>query len=154
MIRKATAMGNWWLGASSRQDTCSCITSRAEFFGETSNHPGESAPLQPRFGALWLLAFSTTKITSERKKISDHSWDSRKYDGAADSNWENSVRSQGAYFEGDWDIIVLCTMLLLSVSSSIKVSICHIIWLNTSWTDFSKPSVEGSIEWGGVEEVI
>ena len=29
-----------------------CITSRAELFGETPNHPGDSAPLQPRFGAL------------------------------------------------------------------------------------------------------
>ena len=27
----------------------SCITSHAEFFGETSNHPRNSAPLQPRF---------------------------------------------------------------------------------------------------------
>ena len=26
-----------------------------EFFGKTSNHPGNSAPLQPRFGVLQLL---------------------------------------------------------------------------------------------------
>ena len=39
MIQKAAAMGNWWLAASSRQCTCSCITSRAEVFGD-------SAPLQ------------------------------------------------------------------------------------------------------------
>ena len=43
----------------------------AEFFGETSNHPGDSAPLQPRFGALQLLAFPKTKITFEREEISD-----------------------------------------------------------------------------------
>ena len=30
-------------------------------FGSTSNHPGDSAPLQPRFGALWLLACPKTK---------------------------------------------------------------------------------------------
>ena len=46
-------------------------------------------------------------------------WDSGKYDGAADGDWENCVRSQGAYFEGDWGVIVLCTMYL--VSSSINV---------------------------------
>ena len=28
--------------------------------------------------------------------------------------WENCVRSQGAYIEGDWDIIVLCTIFLAS----------------------------------------
>ena len=112
--QKAAAMGNWWLAASSPQHVHSCITSRAEFFGETSNHPGDSAPLQRRFGALGLLAFTKTKITFEREEISDHQWDSGKYSGAADGDWENCVRSQGACFEGDWGIIVLC------VSSSIK----------------------------------
>ena len=28
--------------------------------------------------------------------------------------WENCVRSPGAYFEGDWGVIVLCTMFLIS----------------------------------------
>ena len=32
----------------------------------------------------------------------------------ADEDWENCVRSQDAYFEGDWVIIVLCTMFLIS----------------------------------------
>ena len=119
MIQKATAMGNRWSEASSWQDVCSCITSHAQFFGKTSNCPGDSAPLQPRFGALWLLAFPQTKITFEREEISDHQWDSEKYDGASDVDWENCVRPQGAYFEGDWSIITLCTMFL--VSSSVNV---------------------------------
>ena len=104
-------------------------------FSETSNHPADSAPLQPRFGALWLLAFPKAKITFEREEISDHGWDSmgRKYNRAADSDWENYVRSLGAYFEGDWGVIVLCTMFL--VSSSVNVSICHSTWLDTFWTD-------------------
>ena len=42
------------------------------FFSEVSNHPGDLAPLQPRFGTLQLLAFSKTKITFEREEISDH----------------------------------------------------------------------------------
>ena len=41
MIQKDTAMGNWWLAASSWQQAHSCITSPAELFGETSNHPGD-----------------------------------------------------------------------------------------------------------------
>ena len=114
MIQKVTAMGNWWLAASSRQHARSCITSHAEFFGETSNHPGDSAPLQPRSGTLQLLGFPKTKVTFEREEISDHWWDSRKYRGAANGDWENCVKSQDAYFEGDWGVIVLYTMFLVS----------------------------------------
>ena len=126
-------MGNWWLAASSRQCTCSCITSHAEFFGEISNHPGDSAHLQPRFGTLWLLAFPQTKIIFEREEISDVDeiqenttaqlmaiptkdfavfWSWRRC-------WEICVGSQGAYFEGDWGIIVLqCFLYLVSSSTS------------------------------------
>ena len=86
MSWKAAAMGNWLLAASPQQCACSCITSHAEIFGKTSNHPGDSASLQPRFGALWLWVFPKTKITFEREEISDHCWDSRKYDRAADSD--------------------------------------------------------------------
>ena len=86
----------------------------ADFFCKTANRPGDSGPLQPRFGSLWHLAFPKTKVTFEREEISNHWWDSGKYDGAADGEWEKCVRSQGAYFEGDWGIIVLCTLFLIS----------------------------------------
>ena len=68
---------------------------------------------QPRFGTLQLLAFPKIKITFEREEIADLWWDSGKYDRAADGNWENCVRSQDAYSEGDWGVIVLCTMFLV-----------------------------------------
>ena len=103
-----------------------------QFFGETSNHSGDLAPLQTRFSDLQLLAFPKTKITFERVEISDPQWDSGKYDRAADGDWENCVRSQGTYFEGDWGITVLCAMFLVS---SISVSIFLITWLDTFWTD-------------------
>ena len=97
------------------------------FFCKTSNHPGDSVPLQPRFGTLRLLAFHRTKITFEREKISDHRWDSGKYDRAAEGNWENCVRSQGAYFEGDW-----------GSSSYVQCFFnehFYSVWLDTFWTD-------------------
>ena len=103
------------------------------FFGKTSNHPGDSGPLQPRFGTLWLLVFPKIKITFEREWIAHHQWDLRKYNRTADGDWETCVRSQGAYIEGDWGVIVLCTIFL--VSSSTNVSIFHITWLDTFWTD-------------------
>ena len=119
MIQKAAAMGNWLLAASSRQHTRSCIMSGAVFcvggwVTWTSNHPGDSVPLQARFVALGLLAFPKPKITLEREEIADHRWDSGKYDRAADGDWENCVRPQGAYLEGDWGIIVLCTIVFVS----------------------------------------
>ena len=86
MIQKAAAMGSWWLASSSQQSTCSCITSGVEFVGEISSHPGDSAPLQPRFGTLWLLAFLKIKITFKKKEIAHCWWDSGKYDRAADGD--------------------------------------------------------------------
>ena len=74
-------------------------------------------PLQPRFGALQLLAFPKTKITFEREEISYCQWDSGKYYGAADGDWENCVRSQDAYFEGDWGIVFPLQCFLYLVSS-------------------------------------
>ena len=100
MTQKATAMGNWWLAASSRQCARSCITSHAVFWQNTKS-PRWLSPLQPRFGAPWLLAFPKTKITFEREEISDHWQDSGKYDGAADGDWENHMRPQGTFFEVD-----------------------------------------------------
>ena len=44
-----------------------------------------------------------------------------------------TVRFQSTYLEGVWGDIVLCTMFL--ASSSINVSIFHIIWLDPFWTD-------------------
>ena len=109
MMQKAVATGNWRLAASSQEYTRSSITSHAEVFWQKIKSPRWLRPLQPRFGTLWLLAFPNTEITFEREEISDCEWDSRKYNGAADGDWENC-----AYFEGDWGIIVLCTMFLVS----------------------------------------
>ena len=54
---------------SSRQCACPFYSSYGGFFGQTSHHPGPSAPLQPRFGSLRLLAFPKAKIAFEREKI-------------------------------------------------------------------------------------
>ena len=92
LIQKAAAVGNRWLAASSWQWIHTSIMSYEEFFCETSNHPGDSVPLQPTFGTLWLLAFPKTKIIFEREEISDHGWDPGKYDEATDGDWKNFIR--------------------------------------------------------------
>ena len=114
MIQKAAAMatGDWQLPWDNTSLHASHLVQ--SIFGEISNHPGDPGPLQPRFCALWLLAFPKTKITCEKEEISDCPRDSGKYHGETDGDWENCVRSQGAYFEGDWSIVVLYTMFLVS----------------------------------------
>jgi hypothetical protein len=43
------------------------------FFGKALHHPGLSAPPQPRFGCLPLLALSKAKIANEREVILERS---------------------------------------------------------------------------------
>ena len=105
------ATGDWQLHHNNVPTRASFLM---QFFGETPNHPGDLVPLQPIFGALWLLAFPKTKVTFEREEISDHWWNSGKHDRAADGDWENYVRSQGAYFEGDWGVTALSALCLVS----------------------------------------
>jgi len=54
---------------SSRQCACSFYTSLADFSGKPSHHPDLSAPLQPRFGSVQLLACPKAKIAVEREEI-------------------------------------------------------------------------------------
>ena len=55
--------------ASPRQGACQLYSSRAGFSGKASHHPGLSAPLQPRFRSLRILAFPKDKIAFERVEI-------------------------------------------------------------------------------------
>ena len=113
MIQKATPVGNWWLGASSWH--------HASFMHRVSCRVLQWNIKSPRWlghptAQTWLPAtsgFSQTKITFEKDKISDHEWASGKCDRAADSNWENCVKAQGAYFEGDWGRIIRRTIFLV-----------------------------------------
>ena len=132
---EALAMGNWWLAVSSRQHDHSRIMSHAEIFGETSNHPGDSAPLQPRFGALRLLAFPKTKITFEREEVSDHWWDSEKYNRAADGNWRTVWGPKVPTLKGTEASLSYVQCFLYLVSCSINVFSFHSTWLDTFWTD-------------------
>ena len=68
-IQKAVASDNWWLAASWWQCAHSYIMSPAEVFGKKSNYPGNSAPLQPRCAALWLLTSPKTEIIFEKEEI-------------------------------------------------------------------------------------
>ena len=124
MMQMVTAMGNWWLAASSRQCTCSCITSHAVFW-QNIKPPRWLSPPTAQIWCPVTLAFPTIKITFEREEISELQWDSgntvRQLMAVLTKDFaewkrcpENCVRSQGACFEEDWGVIVLSTMFLVS----------------------------------------
>ena len=132
MIHKATPRGNRWLATSSRNiSTHACIMSCAELFDETSNHPGDSAPLQPRFSALQLLAFPKTKITFERGEIQATRMGQLMV-------IETTVWGPKApVLKGAEVSLSYVQHFLYLVSSSINISIFHRTWLDTFWTDLS-----------------
>ena len=123
MIQKATGRGNWWLEASSPECATHASCLMAEFFGETWNPPGDSAFLQPRSGALWVLAFPQTKITFEREEISECRWDSENMMGQllviGRTVWSPKVPTLKGT-EVSWSYV---QYFLYLVSSSINVSI-------------------------------
>ena len=141
MIQKAAAMGTWWLTASSRQRTHSCITSCAVFC-ETSNHPGNYSPDLTSCD-FWLFPNLKSPLKGKRFQTNDeiqentmgHLMAIPPKDFAEDfeqwkSRWENCVRSQGIYLEGDWGVIVLCTVCLVSC---IFFSKCLLFFIVRGW---------------------
>ena len=135
MIQKAAVMGNWWVAASSWQRARSCIVFCAQFFGETSNHPGDSAPLQPRFGMLWLLAFPKLKVPLKAKRFQTINEIQQNTTGQlmviGKTVWGPKVPT----LKGTEASLSYVQCFLSLVSSSINVSIFHITWLDTFQTD-------------------
>ena len=129
IAQKATAMGNWLLTASSGQHTHSCITSHTQFFCEISTKPPYHPDLTPcSFGLVPKLKSPLKEKRFQTvNEIQENTIEQLMVNGKA------CMRSKGAYFEGDWSVIVLCTKFL--VSCLINVSLSHITWLDTFWTD-------------------
>ena len=125
------------------------------FYSFLVKHQINQATQSPtaKIGALPLLAFPKTKITFEREGISELWWDSGKYDGVSDGNSNKgfcsvfnsgrgtmrTVRSQGACFEGDWGIIVLCMMSLVSCTFFNKC--LHFSYSMAGWYFLDRPCV-------------
>ena len=88
------------------------------------------SPLQPTFGALWLLAFPKTKIIFEREETTDWWWDSGKY-----GDWGTVWGPKVPTLKGTEASLSYVPCFLYLVSCSVSVSIFHMMWLNTFWTD-------------------
>ena len=106
MIQKATAMGNRWLAVSSRQCTCSGFIVSCSFLGKHQI----TQVTQPLYSPdlmhydFWLSPKLKSPLKGKRFQTVNE----------IQENWENCVRSQAAYIEGDWGVIVLCTVFLVS----------------------------------------
>ena len=86
--------------------------------------------LSPPTAQIWLqlLAFPKTKVTFEREEISDHWWDSGKYDGAVDGDGRTVWGPRVPTLKG--------TEVFYSVFCIFnKCVYIHIAWQDTFWTD-------------------
>ena len=74
VIQRQQLWSNWWLAASSRQCAHPCITSHAKIFGETLNHPDDSAPYSPDLVPcdFWLFPKGQSPLKGKRfQTVSD-----------------------------------------------------------------------------------
>ena len=104
-------------------------------FGETSNHPGDTAPLQPKFGVLWLLAFPKLKSPLKGKRFHPIN------EIQANTMWQMMAMGRTVWgskvptLKGI-EVSLFCVLCFLYlISSSINVSTFHSTWLDTFWTD-------------------
>ena len=110
VIQKATAMGSWWLAASSHT-RASCLMQSS--FGETSNHPDDSASLLPGFAICDFLLFPKLKSPLKEKRFQTVDEIQENIITIGRTVWSPKVPTLStSHFEGDGGIIVLCTIFL------------------------------------------
>ena len=134
VTHKATTMGNWWLAVSSWQCAHWCIQSHAEVLGKHQITHLTQLPYNPDLVPCdsWLFPKLKSPLKGKRLQtveIQENMTMQLMVLG------ENCVRSQGACFEGIEVSMSYVQCFLYLVSSSINVSIFHITWLDTFWTD-------------------
>ena len=134
MIQKAKDTGNWWSAASSQQFT-SCPV---QFFDKTSNHAGDSASLphtqNPDLAScdFWLFPKLKSLLKGKRfqtvNEIQDNTTGQPMVIGR--TVWGPKVPT----LKGT-EASLSCVQCFLYLVSSINVSIFHIIWPDTFWTN-------------------
>ena len=134
MIQKAAAMGNWWSAASSRQCTRSCNMSHTVFC-KISNHSDDSAPYSPDLVScdFWLFPKLKSPLKGKRFQTIDEIQENTMGQLMAIERtvWGPKVPT----WKGTKAPVSYIPCLLYLVSSLINVSIFHITWLVTFWTD-------------------
>ena len=135
MTQKATAMGNWWLAASSQQCAHSCITSHAEFLVKHQIIQVTQLPYSPDFVPCNFWLFPKLKSPLKEKRfqtiIEIQEKRMRQMMAIGRTVWGPKVPT----WQGTEAPLSYVQCFLYLVSSSIYVSIFHIIWLDTCWTE-------------------
>ena len=132
MIQKATAMGNWWLAASSVQCTHLCIMSHAEFLVIQQTTQVTQLPYIPYLAPcdFWLFPKLISPWKGKRSQTIGEIKE-KKMGQLMSPVWGPKVptlKGTGVSFP-----YIQCFLYL--VSSAVNVSIFHITWLDTFWTD-------------------
>ena len=107
----------------------------AEVFGETSNHPDDLAPLQPRFGALHLLDLPKTKIAFKDQRFQTIHEIQENTTGQLMTIGRTVWGPKVPTLNGTEAALSYVQCFLYLLSSSINVSIFYIMWLNTIWKE-------------------
>ena len=131
MTQKATAMGNWWLAASSRQCACLCVRSRAEFLVKHQI----TQVTQPPYGTdlvpwdFWLFPKLKSPLKGKRFQTTDEFQENStgKLMVIGRTVWGPKVPT----LKGTEVTLSYVQCFLYLVSSSINVSIFHSTWLDT-----------------------
>ena len=135
MIQKAAAMGNWCWAASSWQHTCSCVTSHAEFLVKHQITQVTQSPYSSDFVPcdIWLFPKLKSPLKGKRFQIIDEIQENmmRQLMEIGRTVWGHKVPP----LKGTEASLSCVQCFLYLVSSSVNVSIFHIAWLDTFWTD-------------------
>ena len=116
--------------------TCSLVYHiSCRVFWWNNKSPRWLSPLQPRFGALQLLAFPKTKITFESKRFQTTDEVQKNTTGWLMAIGRTVWGPKVPTLNGTEASLSYVQCFLCLVSSSINVSIFHITWLASFWTD-------------------
>ena len=135
MIQKASGVGNWWLAASSQLCAGSCIMSREKFLAKHQTAHVTKPTCSPDLALhdFWLFPKLKSPLKGKRFQTA--------YEIQENMTGQLMVTGRPVWcpkiptLEGtevSWSY-VQCFLYL--VSSSVNVSVSHITWLDTSWTD-------------------
>ena len=110
--------------------------SYAEFSGETSSHPVDSAPLQPDLVPCEFCFFPKTKSPLKGKTFQTISEIQKNMTGQLMAIGRTVWGPKLPTLKGTEVSLSYIQCFLYLVFPSINVSIFHITWLDTFWTDY------------------
>ena len=118
----------------------SCITSCADFFGETLNHPADSAPYSLDLVPCDIWLFPKLKSTLKGKRFQTVSEIKENTTGQLMAIGRTVWGPKMPTLKGTETSLSYAEFFLHLVSSSINVSKFYITWLDTFWTDLVHPT--------------